>query len=129
MPSLDFWIANFKKFLNNKFVTMKTIYLYANGKLRETIYSLAVDPDDIRKRLARAYRAFLFNLKTEHFPEKLKSDWEWIQKELKKFGPDERVDGSIFRGPVENTCSRIKNKTGVKIAQRLMDMYINLENS
>ena len=108
---------------------MKTNYSYADGKLRETIYSLAVDPDDIRKRLARAYGAFLFILKKEHFPEKLQSDWEWIQKELKKFGPVIREDGSVFRGSVEHTCSRIKNKTGVKIAKRLLDMHLNLENS
>ncbi len=96
---------------------------YAHGKLRETIYSLATGPDDIRKRLAQAYLGF-FTLKKEHFPVALQTDWEWVLRELKKFGPDLRDDGSVFRGSVENTCRRIKNKTGVKIAKKLLEIYL-----
>lgn len=102
-------------------------YSYAKGKLRSTIYSLAIGPEDIRKRLAQAYHGF-FTLKKEDFPEKLQSDWEWIQKELTKFGPILREDESVFKGSVEHTCSKIKNKTGVKIAQKLLDIYLDLEN-
>jgi hypothetical protein len=99
---------------------------YVHGKLRETIYSLAVGPGDIRKRLVQVYSGF-FTLKKEQFPLEIQSDWEWIMKELKKYGPLLRDDGSIFRGSVEHTCSRIKNKTGVKIATRLLDIFQYLD--
>ena len=99
---------------------------YAHQKLRETIYSLATGPGDIRKRLVMAHRGF-FTLKKENFPKELQSDWEWVLKELKKFGPLLREDGSVFRGSVEHTCSKIKNKTGVKIANKILDMYIYLK--
>lgn len=105
---------------------MKTNHSYAKGKLRETIFSLAIGPEDVRKRLAQAHQGF-FALKNEHFPEKLQSDWEWIHNELTRFGPLRREDGSIFRGSVEHTCSKIKKKTGVKIAKRILDIYLSLE--
>ena len=106
---------------------MKWNKSYAHAKLRETIYSLAIGSGDVRKRLAQSYLVF-FTLKEEDFPEELQSSWEWVQKELKRFGPIKRDDGSIFRGSVENTCSKIKNKTGVKIAKRLLEMYTFLES-
>ncbi|HAQ17777.1 MAG TPA: hypothetical protein DCR40_00930 [Prolixibacteraceae bacterium] len=106
---------------------MTNKYLYARQKLRETIYSLATGPGDIRKRLNQVYIGF-FNLKRTDFPEELQLDWEWIQKELKKFGPIIRDDGSVFRGAVENTCIKIKNKTGVKIAEKILKIYLNLES-
>jgi hypothetical protein len=99
---------------------------YVHGKLRETIYSLAVGPCDIRKRLVQVYSGF-FTFKKEQFPLEIQSDWEWIMKELKKYGPWVRDDGSIFRGSVENTCRRIKNKTGVKIAKRILVVYLYLD--
>ena len=107
---------------------MKTNHSYAKGKLRETIFSLAIGPEDVRKRLAQVFQGF-FALKVEHFPENLQSDWEWIHKELTKFGPLIREDGSIFRGSVEHTCSKIKKKTGVKIAQKILDIYLDLESN
>ena len=107
---------------------MKTNHSYAKGKLRETIFSLAIGPEDVRKRLAQAYQGF-FALKKEHFPENLQSDWEWIHKELTKFEPPTREDGSIFRGSVDYTCSKIKKKTGVKIAKKLLDIYLDLESN
>ena len=106
---------------------MSTKFSYSRGKLRETIYSLATGPGDVRKRLAETYQGF-FILKKEQFPVELQPDWEWVQRELKKFGPIKREDGSVFRGSVENTCRRIKNKTGVKIAKKILEIYLSLEN-
>ena len=107
---------------------MKTSHSYAKGKLRETLISLAIGPEDVRKRLAQVFQGF-FALKVEHFPENLQSDWEWIHKELTKFEPPIREDGSIFRGSVDYTCSKIKKKTGVKIAKKLLDIYLDLESN
>ena len=101
---------------------------YVHGKLREVVYSLAVGPDDIRKRLVIAHLGF-HQLRLEQFPKELQSDWKWVKKELTKFGPLLREDGSVFRGSVENTCNRIKKKTGVRIAQRILDIYLYLEHN
>ena len=101
---------------------------YAHEKLAVTIHSLATGPGDIRKRLINAYLIF-HTLGKEDFPKELQSDWDWVMKELKKFGPIRRDDGSVFRGSVENTCNKIKNKTGVKIAKKLLDMYLYLEHN
>jgi hypothetical protein len=100
---------------------------YARGKLRATIYSLATGPGDIRSRLAQTYKGF-FTLKNEHFPKELQPTWEWVIKELKKYGPIIREDGTVFRGSVENTCSKIKNNTGVKIAKKILEIYLTLES-
>jgi len=93
--------------------------LYVEQQLRETIYSLATGPGDIRQRLAQSFQGF-FILKKEQFPKELQADWEWVRTELTKFGPIKRDNGSIFRGSVEHTCSKIKNKTGVKIAKKIL---------
>lgn len=100
---------------------------YIQGKLRETIYSLAVGPEDIRKRLVQVYGGFC-HLTKDQFPSEVQSDWEWILKELKKYGPLIREDGTIFKSSVEHTCIRIKKKTGVKIANRILAVYIYLVN-
>lgn len=107
---------------------MKCKPSYANQKLRSALFSLATGPGDIRMRLSETYQGF-FMLRKEHFPKELQHDWEWIQKELKRFGPLLREDGSIFRGAVEHTCMRIKNKTGVKIAKKMLEMYLYLESN
>jgi len=100
---------------------------YIRGKLRETIYSLATGPGDVRKRLIQAHKGF-FYLKKENFPKELQPKWEWVIKELTKFGPNIREDGTIFMGSVENTCNRIKIKTGVKIAKKILEIYLSMKD-
>lgn len=102
---------------------------YARGKLREAIFSLATGPGDIRKRLIQAHNAFFIRLKNNQFPVELQSDWEWIQNELTKKEPIRRGNESVISriSRVENTCMSIKNKTGVKIAQKILKIYESLE--
>jgi hypothetical protein len=99
----------------------------ARQKLREAIYSLATGPGDIRMRLNQAYSGYFLTLIESDFPVELQSDWNYILKELKKFGPIIRDDGTFFRGAVENTCNKIRKQTGVKIAKKILDIYIALE--
>lgn len=100
---------------------------YAHLKLMVTIHSLATGPGDIRKRLVDAHLIFHV-LRREDFPKELQSDWEWVMKELTRFGPIYNSKGEQSIGTVQNTCNKIKNKTGIKIAKKLLDMYIYLEN-
>jgi len=100
---------------------------YVHGKLREIIYSLAVGPDDIRKRLFYAHQGFA-HIRKEQFPEELQADWEWVISQLTKFGPVVHY-GTLTRGSVEHTCSRIRKQTGVKIANKILEIYLYLEHN
>jgi len=99
---------------------------YIHGKLRETIYSLAVGPDDIRRRLFYAHQGFA-HIRKEQFPKELQADWEWVIHQLTKFGPAVYF-GTLTRGSVEHTCSRIRKQTGVKIAKKILEIYLYLEH-
>ena len=115
----------------SKLVTFNIVLMewkrsYAHKKLRETIFAMAVGPDDVRKRLAQTFQGF-HTLKKEHFPEELQVEWELILNALKKAGPVVREDGSIFIGSVENTCYKMKKKTGEKIARKILVIYEYLD--
>jgi len=83
------------------------------------MYSLATGRGDVRSRLETAYRRF-WVLTEENFPEEFRDDWKWIKNQLTKFGPLYDNSGEILiSDAVENTMSRIKNKTGQKIAGKI----------
>ncbi|NQU86905.1 MAG: hypothetical protein HQ541_14210 [Mariniphaga sp.] len=72
-------------------------YTYIRQNFREAVHFLAVGSGDVRSRLIQANRA-LVHLKRVKIPDELQPDWDWIQKELNKFGSITRDDGSVFRG-------------------------------
>ena len=47
-------------------------------------------------------------------------------QQLTRFGPIRDYKGEVLRGSVENTLSRIKRATGVKIAKRLVKLHGDL---
>ena len=104
---------------------MKKAYFYAREKLFDAVYSLVVGQKDVRSRLVNAYMQ-CHTLKAEHFPDELKKDWTWIQRELAKHGHVRNYKGEIQTGSVENTMNTIKNKTGSKIARKIFDLYCEL---
>ena len=106
---------------------MSKQYSYTKEKLAATIEALATDPDDVRKRLSKSY--ILFCALTENdFPVELQEDWKWIMKELNKYDPRYNIKGEIIKGSVENTMRRVKNSTGVKIAERIFSLYKKINN-
>jgi len=102
-------------------------YSYISGKLRETIFSLAVGPDDIRGRLIQAHKGF-WHLREEHFPKELWPDWVWIINELKKVKPEIREKYSNNISTVELRCRSMHKKTGVKIAKKILEIYLKLND-
>ncbi|MFQ5544050.1 MAG: hypothetical protein ACE5FY_06830 [Nitrospiria bacterium] len=83
------------------------------------MYSLATGRGDVRSRLKTAYMGF-WVLTEDHFPEEFRDDWKWIKNQLTKFGPLYDNSGErLISYPVEHTLSRIKNKTGQKIAEKI----------
>ena len=99
---------------------------YAHEKLMLAIHSLATGPGDVRERLVHAFTIF-HTLRKENFPEELQSDWEWVHEQLTKYGPIYNEKGEPIIGAVQNTCSKIKNSTGVKIAEKILEIYTYLE--
>lgn len=102
-------------------------YGYVIGKLRETIHSLAIGPDDIRERLIQAYRG-LWDIREEHFPKELWADWVWVMNKLKNVKPEVREKYSNQISSVELRCRSMRKKTGVKIAEKILEIYLKLND-
>ena len=106
---------------------MKYGYSYAHEKLFEAMQGLALGAGDVRSRLEIAFESF-YTLETHHFPKELQKDWEWVMKQMTRFGPLYRADGREWLSPVHHTMQRIKNKTGVKIAEKIFYLFWKLES-
>ena len=104
---------------------MNPNYFYAYEKFSDALHSLATGPGDVRHRLDSAYRHFR-SVEKKHLPEKLQKDHQWILFQLTRFGPSFDRYGKVVRGPVEETLNRIRNSTGTKIAERILDIYHQL---
>jgi hypothetical protein len=105
--------------------TMKMVddgYFYTYEKLCSAVQCLATHPGDVRERLTGAFLAF-HTLTEKDFPKEYRKDWTWINKELTKYGPLLNHKGEVWRGSVDNTMRRIKNKTALKIAERIVKLF------
>ena len=103
---------------------------YAHQLLCQTIDILATGPGDVRARLMVSYEVF-HPLTPEHFPEQMRSDFEWVISRLTKHEPRLNYQGLVQKSSVQVSLERMNNSTGVKIAQRLLrlhyaiDAYVN----
>lgn len=100
-------------------------YSYAKEKLAVTIEALATDAGDVRTRLTNSFMLF-HTLTEDDFPNELQADWKWIMKELNRYEPRYNVKGEVIMGSVENTMRKVKNSTGVKIAEKIFKLYIKI---
>lgn len=89
--------------------------------------SLTLGPGDIRSRLITAHQC-MFTLRKDDFPSHLQADWSWIKQQLTKYGPVVGPNRQI-RDSVENTMRKVRNRTGVKIAERISKLYWSLSNN
>lgn len=103
---------------------------YADQLLSQTLDTLATSPGDVRSRLLAAYSIF-HPLTSEHFPESLRSDFDWVIKQLTKREPYINSEGEVKKGSVQVSLEHMRNSTGVKIATKLLklryaiDYYVN----
>jgi hypothetical protein len=97
-------------------------YYHAVEKLTDTLECLATHPGDARERIAAAFWTF-GHLRAEELPERCRKDWEWILKEIRKFGPLTDSKGEVWRGSVENTMNTLRKSTASKIAKKLYKLY------
>ena len=100
--------------------------LYALGKLSNAVYVLATGPGNVRSRLGDAYE-YISSVASSDLPEDLQQDLQWIKASVSKYEPN---DAEIRMGlrRLDATLGRIKNKTGVRIAQRIVELESKLRD-
>ena len=103
-------------------------YSYAREKLGVAIETMAIGEGDVRQRLLQAYMSF-HPLNSNHFPQEFQERWEWIEKQITKFGPEYDYKGEPVVGSVENTMKKIRKATGTKIAVELYALNWELHNN
>lgn len=104
---------------------MNPRHFYAYERFTSALRSLAIGSGDVRVRLSGAYMDF-HPVKENHLPEDLHSDYEWVIAQLTRFGPVLNGQGEVVRGAVAETLRRIRRSTGVKIAERILHIYTEL---
>ncbi|MEE9271546.1 MAG: hypothetical protein V3V49_14950 [Candidatus Krumholzibacteria bacterium] len=83
---------------------------------------------DIRSRLSEAASTALAPVTPDYFPEELRQDFEWIMQKLTKHKPVRAIiSNKLILGSIEMSTRAIKNKTGVKIAHRLVSLTERLK--
>ncbi|HEY7609975.1 MAG TPA: hypothetical protein VIF14_12140 [Alphaproteobacteria bacterium] len=99
---------------------MRFAHHKARQKLGKAFHTLAIAPEEVRFRVARAY-VVLLHLKLDDFPSHLRPDFKWIMAELEKREPYQSGDGYW-------TIRRLKNPKGIEIAKRIADLYYRLDD-
>ncbi|SRR6266446_6377732 len=100
-------------------------YSRAREKLMDAEYKLAVSEGHVRERLRRAYTP-LRRLSAEDLPAELRDEWRAILREMTRHGPERDPDGHVWRNAIDHTMSRIRNRTGRKIAERIYRLRAQL---
>lgn len=113
-------------------------YGYALEKFNRALYTMATGGGDVRQRLLVVFEGDLLMIQSHHLPPEVRSDYEWVRKQLSRYKekyagqrayfytPDGRFD-HVLPTSTEATLSRIRRATGVKIAQRLFSIWSFLE--
>ncbi len=96
-------------------------YGYTVEKLTNTLECLATHPGDVRERLTSSFLSFQ-TLRSDDFPPENRKDWDWVLKELTKYGPLV-YHKEVYLGSVENTMRRVRKSTASKIAKKIYELY------
>lgn len=92
-----------------------------NERLSSAVRSLATGKGDVRKRLEVAILEII-PLRTEDFPERLQSDFDWIIEQSTKFQAQHE------EGNLKATMKRVRNSTGEQIAVRLYGLHLEVQS-
>lgn len=95
---------------------------YALEKFSEAVRILAIGEGDVRSRLNSAFLVF-HPVAERDLPPELVDDWKWIMHQLTRF-PSQRGGCDT----VERTLRKIQNRTGKKIAERIVYLCHRLES-
>jgi hypothetical protein len=107
-----------KKTIKNQ--VKKMSFHYLNEKLSDAVYELATGPGDVRSRLFSILPKIIL-LSGYGLPSELNSQLLWIQNKLTE---KNKTDYGYDRG---RTLRRMRNSTGSKIAERIVDLQFRIE--
>ena len=93
-------------------------YRRCREKFRAAIFRLAVGEGDVRDRLRGAYR-YLRMLSELDVPPHLRKEWASILTSLTRHGAEVDSSGTVYRTSVGHTLSKIRNRSGRRIAERI----------
>lgn len=93
--------------------------LYAQEKFSSAVRVLATGPGDVRSRLFGAYLHF-HTVRPEDLPGNLRRNFRWIIRILTRREPRYIVKGMIIDGKVKASLAQMQNRTGAKIAERIV---------
>jgi Ni2+-binding GTPase involved in maturation of urease and hydrogenase len=113
-------------------------YSYALEKFSRAIYSLATGEADVRKRLLLVFQGDLLMITNKHLPKKVHKEYQWIIEQVTKYDEKSKGYNEYFKTPegkydhllpgrIEATLHRMKNKTGVKISQKIFHIWSVLD--
>lgn len=94
---------------------MTNNYIYAKRKLGEAIECLVTGSGDVRSRLLVAHKKLLA-LSEDDFPSELVAEYNQIKSEF------------IRCGTVAVTLREIRNATGSKIAERILNLKARIDS-
>jgi hypothetical protein len=100
---------------------------YAHGKFLEAIERLATGPDDVKGRLWPAYLC-VHMIKEDDLPQSVREDFLWVEAQLTKRDPLYNHKGEVISGSVNQSLFHMRRSTGVKIAKRLLRIYLVLDD-
>ena len=101
-------------------------YSYAKEKLNTAVQLLAKGKGDVRSRLFSAYLEF-HTLAEDDLPEEFRESWKWIISKLTKNEPSRDYKGDIIEGSVQQSLKHMQNRTGAKIADRILEIHEGLK--
>ena len=99
---------------------------YLLESFRKAAWHLATGKGDARERVWLAYLA-IHHFQSEHLPENLRKDLEWVFQELTTRDPKRNEvvrDSKVYEeGLIEANLRTMKNRTASNIAERIYAMY------
>jgi len=101
---------------------------YAHGKFLEAVEHLATGPDDVKRRLYDAYFKLWPAVQEDDLPPSIREDFRWVMAQLTKRGPAYNHGGKVISSDVNESLLRMHRATGVKIAQRLLRIFWQLDD-
>lgn len=97
-----------------------TSLIFINEKLSNVVYELATGTGDVRSRLFSILPKILF-LSGHDLPPELEKDLDWIRYKLTE---KNKAQYGFNKG---RTLRRMRNNTGSKIAERIVDLQFRVQ--
>ncbi len=98
-------------------------------ELWEAISYLATANGDMRERLkVILIYGSLSTVEINQFPDELKPIWNKIENYITKYPEKYNLKGDVERGRIEETLSKIQNRTACKISTLILELYEEIIN-